>query len=456
MEMLILLISTLLSFSLQAQELDQVAYDITTFLEQNELVVTPSADCNALSGEVQTDETNEYQCGAPDDVATDDPTQTPPTIVELPKTHPLRQKHKIQFLSVGVKFKLVNDNHQGDFIGLKGDDDGNTFGGDIGLNTEFARGQDRLRIGVNYSLRQYTKPLSGGTRVNSATGEKEMWYYDSEGKYQEALLESGNAGEYSEDTYLYNQASLSSTILNVDLMLDKPQFDKKFGYSYGVKLGVQTLNDTPTQAGSNLQDNHHSSTDIYRFESRAFSNLLVNGVYHYLQVEPQMEIRAPELKFAGQTCSLKASTHFSVLFNTLLEKDQPSQRLSFVEPKLNTNLTLGIIPLKYSNKSVIEVNSALNLDPLNKLPRNANPGVIGTADLGLKINGNIGKNISFYVIPIEFYMPLNNANKTNNMLSGETVTVGHREIQAKQLENDVVGAWGEVGLVIKLNPKSRR
>src|SRR5690606_28837115 len=101
-----------------------------------------------LDDDVQT-APDEYSCSADKETATE-PLFLPQTVIELPPTHPLYEKHKIRFVSIGTSIKLVNDNHQGTYIGLPGDDSGNTFGGDIGLNQVLAKGDKRYRIGVNY------------------------------------------------------------------------------------------------------------------------------------------------------------------------------------------------------------------------------------------------------------------------------------------------------------------
>ena len=64
---------------------------------------------------------------------------------------------------------------------------------------------------------------------------------------------------------------------------------------------------------------------------------------------------------------------------------------------------------------------------------------------------NTGKRISFYIIPIEFYVPL--GNDKNNILGAETVKVNEKIIQTEIMNKDVIGTWGEIGVVIKLGKR---
>ncbi|PIP89649.1 MAG: hypothetical protein COW01_04485 [Bdellovibrionales bacterium CG12_big_fil_rev_8_21_14_0_65_38_15] len=441
-----LIIILILSTNVRAQDITEVIRDTHIALTSIDLAPTLAAgECPTLHEE-QDEALSTYQCHCENEIEV-----LENTVMELPENHLLRQRHNIRFVSIGSSFKLVNDNHLGTFIGLEGDDDGLTFGGDLGLNSVLERGQSRIKVGINYSLRQYTKPLTGVTKVDPLTNTSQLFYYDENGNYVNALKENRPDldRQYDRSMNLYNQASMTSTLLNLDLMIERPKLPSGAGLDYGLQVGLNRISDTSDQLGARIQDNHHKSTDIYRFESKAFSNLLVNGFYNYIQIEPKVKFSAPEVNFANNTCSLKASAQFSVLFNTLIE-NKPHQ-LSIIEPKLKADVSIGIIPLKRNPEtSVIELNSSVNLDPLNKLPQNANPGVMGTANLGLKFNGNLGKNVSFYIVPIEFYVPLNDPNKQNNILGGEYLEVGDRTIKAKDLENDIFATWGEIGLVFKL------
>ena len=301
-------------------------------------------------------------------------------------------------------------------------------------------------------MRQYTKPIKGYSILDFENNMVDVYGVNEEnnqvhiGSFNRDLNENENS-----NNWMYNQASVTLRVLDVDLLIHKPAFKGKGSLDYGLSLGVKELNDNLNQRGAVLQDNHHRKSEIYRFQWDTFSNLIVGGSHKFATVEPKVSLNFPTLDFFGGVCRLNSTASASILFNNAITPNRtPSSTLNLIEPKAQVDFSIGIIPLKRSKKkSVIEFGGGVKVDPLNKTPLNADPGTQGTARGGLKFNGNLGKRISFYVIPIEFYVPIGKKN-LHNMLSNENFMVGDQVIQTDVLTKDVIGSWGEIGVVIKL------
>jgi hypothetical protein len=436
------------AFSQTAEDvsLEDVTYDVATVLTSLEIGKTHTGNCSEQDLSVSSTPPK-YNCHC------DTKTVQGKKLIPLAANHPLKKKYNIQLLSVGSTFKVVNDNHLGHFMGMPGDDYGNTFGGDVGVfaNLKVKENQKKIRVGVNYRMRQYTKPIKGYTSLDFENNQVNVYGKDENnnnvhiGSYDRDM----NSEDFSKD-WNRNQASLTLRVLDVDLLINKPAFKGKGSLDYGLALGVKELSDNANQKGASMQDSHHTNAGIYRFEWDTFSNLLVGGSHKFLTVEPIVQVNLPTIDLFGGVCRINSSARASLLFNNSFTPNRtPSSTLNLLEPKAQVDFSLGLIPLKgEKKKSVIEFGGGFKYDPKNKTPMNADPGAQGTARGGLKINGKIGKRINFYIIPIEFYAPIGKTD--NNILSAESFMVGDQVIQADILTQDVIGSWGEIGVVIKL------
>jgi hypothetical protein len=439
-------------------QVEEVTVDVVKVLE-NGVKLNPSLKCGDEE-KVGLVIPNNYKC---DCEHKNQHEENDPVIEVIPKNHLLHKKYGLKLIKLDTSIRMVNDNNLLSLFDYNiGDDRGNTFGNDIGTTaTLLDKNNNKIKIGVNYNLRQYSLPVAGTTYLDFDTGAVDVYGKKEDGYnynfYQ--TIREGLEEEYGDRDYLNNQSSMTMQMLEVDLMIEPPKEKNQLGLSYGIGIGYRDLNDDGDQLGANLQDWWHKQMNIYRFEWKTFSNLIIGGRESYLTFRPKARVDFPTLEFGK--CRLKSNAEFSVLFNTPIRNTTENQTLSIVEPKVSANFTLGLIPLKGDlDKSVIEWNNNLTYDPLNKVPANLDPGNKGFANTNLQVNFNAGKKIQFYVVPIEFYIPLGKQDP-NNILSGgdpndQYIEVKGQRIKKETLTNDIIGSWGRVGVVFKLDGKKRK
>lgn len=358
--------------------------------------------------------------------------------IVVPKKHPLHKKHGIQLVSLGTEFSAINDNHLGHFVGMTGDDSGNTWGADLGLSSKLESFRHKINVGLNYQLRQFTKPLEGVTNVNS--GGLTTWVEDENGVPYILSEQEGShfQNEYGNVKRLHNQASVSFTMLRVDMMLENKNQKSKTKISYGGGLGYKTLNDTNNQYGAIKQDSHHKSGGMYRFNWMEFNNLIVDGVEEYLFVEPKVRFEFPKL--VKGKCSLESSSEFSVLFNTPIANG--SNSLNLIEPKARVDMAIGLLPLKKDKSlSRFSLFNSISYDPFNQVNAFTDSGYDAFSQHGLQINGKVGKRINYYIIPIEFYIPIGGNN--GGVMDQKVLHQNGNELLATELEKDILATWGE-------------
>lgn len=451
----------LFSFLLLAQESDktqedvhQVASDVVTVLgngvilgdqkkgcHENDLALVPVVDiydCDCEHGD------KEYQ-------------SNPHAMEIVPKEHVLQKNHGIHLLNIGAEVNILNDNTFLELANLvDGDDRGNTFGADFsawGLLEN--QKKNKIRIGLDYTMRQYTMPIQGNTFLNFDTGEVNVWGKDELGNRVLIAqdIRQGLQEEYGDRTFLSNQASMTVQALEVDMMIEPPREDGKIGLNYGLGIGYKDLNDTPGQLGANVQDWHHRNMDIYRFEWDTFSNMIIDGRESYLTLRPQARVNFPTFEYG--ICRLQSNAEVSVLFNTPIKNTGSDYSLNLVEPKLTANVTMGVIPLKHDpQRSMLEWHNSITYDPMNRAPTNVDPGNKGFARTGLQFNFELSKRTRLYLVPLEFYVPIGNQSN-DHLLSGgntssPTVAFDNQDLLKRQLQNDVIGTWAQAGIVIKL------
>ncbi len=427
-----------------AQDLQSVVKDSDMVLKSLSNIQNWSANCSDGPDAIKNKATNTYDC------ACDESKDREQEYVVVPKEHKLNTKHGIRLIGVNTKFKVVNENHIAHYLGVEGDDRGNTFGGDIGIGAQFKTSKNRIRVGLDYKLRQYTLPIEGYTLINKEKDQLQVFARDRDNGtfHLDTRTRRELQKEYGSEEFLKNQASVTMDILEVDMVIERPKSKNGIGLEYGIGVGYKTLDDSTDQLGANIQDNHHSSQKIYRFEWDSFSNLLIGGKENYLTLRPKAKINFPDLTHG--ICTLKSSTEFSVLFNTPIQKSSPNYSLNTVEPSFRSSFEVGLIPLKKNkDNSVFELYANYAYDPNNRLPTNTDPGNKSLLTTGLKINGNLGKRTSFYIIPIEFFIPMGKKDE-KNILGKDFLEVDGQYIKAKELDRDVLGTWGEVGLTYRI------
>tara|TARA_B100001971_G_scaffold111365_1_gene102394 strand:- start:18148 stop:19506 length:1359 start_codon:yes stop_codon:yes gene_type:complete len=443
---LFLFINTL--YAQVSGDVSEVTSDVVTVLSTGVILGDTNSGCHEEDkGSI---EEADYICDCEHD-------QHPPKRAHelVPREHVLHKNHGIQLLDIGADVKAVNDNNQLFLIDKSyGDDSGNTFGGDINLyGTLKDLNDNKIKVGLNYQMRQYTMPLEGNTYLDFDTGNVSVYGKDEYGNHVliNQTVRDGLKEEYGDRDYLSNQASMTLQVLEVNMMVEPPRADGKIGLNYGLGIGYKDLNDTADQMGANIQDWHHSNMGIYRFEWDTFSNMIVDGRESYLTLRPRAQVEFPTLE-AG-SCRLQSNADFSVLFNTPIRNTGGDRSLNLIEPKASLNFTLGMIPLD-EEKSAIEWRNSLVYDPMNRAPTNLDPGNKGYFRSGLKFNFNLNKRTQLYLIPIEFYIPLGDQ-ADDHLLSGghkdgATVAYETENLLKKQLANDVIGTWAQAGIVIKL------
>ena len=447
----------LTSLTLMSQEyVEGVASDVVTVLSSDIVLGSQKKGCGE-EGTSDLENINTYDCHCQHDES--DHNSNPRALEVVPKDHVLNQKHGIKLLNISANVKAVNDNNLLSFVDMNkyGDDVGNTFGTDINAwGTLLDKKENKIRIGLDYTMRQYTMPFEGNTFLDLNTGEVNVWGRDENGsrvlisnQIREGLLD-----EYGERDWLNNQASLTVQALEVDMMIEPPRPDGKIGLNYGIGIGYKNLDDTSSQLGANVQDWHHNNMGIYRFEWDTFSNMIIDGRESYLTLRPQAQITFPTVEFGA--CRLQSNAEVSVLFNTPIYNSSGNTSLNLAEPKLSANFVMGMIPFKNDpERSVIEWQNSIMYDPMNRTPANLDPGNKAYFRSGLRFNFQVSKRTQLYVIPLEFYIPLGEQ-ENNHILSGgdqnnQMMNHGNQQIMKKQLNNDIIGTWAQAGIVINLN-----
>ena len=368
--------------------------------------------------------------------------------IVVPKDHKLHKKYGIHLLSIGSEFSAINDNHIGYFFGMYGDDFGNTFGGDVKLNSVLDSKTNLIRVGLDYQLRQFTTPLEGiayikadgvETHVENEQGQRYLLGTDTQAELED---------EYGRRTWLRNQASMTYTMLRVNMMLENKNQASKMKSSFGASVGYKKLNDTNSQLGAKIQDNHHNNVDIYRFNYKPFERLLVNGAEEYLFIEPKARFDFPSL--TKGVCKLSSSTDFSLLFNTPIAKG--SNSLNIIEPKVTANINIGLFPMKKDpSKSTLNFFGSATYDPFNNVNPYTDSGVDAFSHVGMQLNGKIGKRLNFYFVPIDFYIPL--GEDKGGIANKSMLSQNGNPILASELQKDILATWGRVGIVVDLGKK---
>lgn len=429
------MLTTFLVYNLAgAQDQTQLIKDAEAILNAD-LGGQPQPKCTEVSAPPMV---SAYQC------AVDVQEPISEKIIVVPKSHPLHQKHGIHLLSIGTEFAAINDNHVGSYLGIGGDDFGNTFGGDLALNSKWQTKTHSIRVGLDYKVRQFSKPLEGFTSISDDS--RTIYVEDAKGRTYVLDEKEGEEfrREYGTRSYLRNQASMTYTILRVNMLWNKLESQSKLKPSFGGALGYRRLDDTNKQFGGKLQDNHHENMDIYRFNWEYFPNLLVDGVEKYIFVEPKVKLDFPTLH-AG-VCTLKSSSEFSILFNTPIAKG--SNSLNLVEPKASVAVDVGLFPIK-KDQDISRLNffSSLHYDPLNRVNAYTDAGVNSFSNVGLKVKGKIGKKMDYFIVPVEFYIPL--GKERDSLLGQDLLMQGGNEILGSELEKDILASWGRVGITYR-------
>jgi hypothetical protein len=385
----------------------------------------------------------------------------------IPEEHPLAKKYKTRIVSIGITSGTINDNTwEGSFayyLSTKkserynnslrddlfwGDDRGMTFGIDYGgeMILQVSENQN-IKIALNKRLRQFSQKISGATYIDQRYGQM-MVLVDSESSRWETLRYSPiedfprNLENFSMGS-LINQASLSLEHLELDIVLDQPVVD------LGLGVGLKKLDDTPSQSAAKIQDNWHKSRDIYRYNWEDFSNLIVDGVYHYLTISPQVSLNSPELSFFNGICKLNSTITAGATVNVPLQKE--SFKMNTIQPFVKNKINLGIIPTKKFNtgKSRFELEVETLIDPLNQTPLNVDPGAIGSLSAGLNYNQPIGARTMLTVIPIRMHFPIYGKQENSSLLSSKILDVNGMPVKTVANEREFTADW----LTIKLNQR---
>jgi hypothetical protein len=384
----------------------------------------------------------------------------------MPEDHPWSKKFKTRIVSLGVFASSMNDNtwigplidSGAEKLGMKlnssalwGDDAGTTFGVDYGGELVLHMAEKKtLVVRMNKRMRQMTQQISGKTYLDRDQGLMRVSVNTTENwgeKISEVPLSlfHRNLNNY-EENFLFNQASLTAHYLEVDLVLDQPVLDLGFG------AGIKTLDDTQEQKGAKLQDGWHKAMDIYRYNWEDFSNLIVDGVYHYVTLTPQASVDVPEVEFFNGSCALNSSIGAGATINIPTQKN--SFKLNPIQPFVKSRVNVGVIPHKKYDTGVsrIEFEVETLIDPLNQTPLNVDSGAIGSVSAEVSYNQPLGSRTMLTVVPIRMYFPIYGKKDAHSLLSDKVRMVDGLPVRTQINEKEFTADWITLKLVQRMEP----